>query len=233
MIAATGAAALLAGLAGCSAPDEGGQDKRDNAQGDSEANVATKLDQAQLVEFGEAKVDAEHTEQGTYAELSATQQTEELRESTNLDKPDCVNAVDPWTQLPEVRDAPASLANYPQEGNSITHTLLKPGESTATEAVRAEPPEECSSYQATLEDGTTTVYTIRELDLDTVGDESRAFVAGAEAQGEAIHKYTLVYRNNDHLATATVLGAEESSEHEETLLEFAQAAVERENQVLA
>ncbi|RNL85833.1 hypothetical protein [Halostreptopolyspora alba] len=234
MIAATGLAALLVGIAGCSSGDQeqdGSAEPEPEPKTDTE--IASELDQAQLVEFNETKADPEQSEQGTYAELSTTQQTAELRESTELDKPECADAVDRWAQSSEVREAPASLATYPREDGSISHTLVRLDEQAAKKAVEAAAPEECASYEATTEDGSTTTYTLKDLDLDTVGDDSRAYVLEAAAEGESIHMYNIVYHNGDRLANVSMLRAEEDPSNEETLLEFAQSAVEREEEVLS
>src|SRR5690625_5160721 len=201
VLAVTGVAALLTGLAGC-ASDEGEEGTQDEAEADTE----TTLDQAHLAKFGDTKADPEQSEQGEYSQLKTTQQTNEMREGTNLDKPDCVDAVNQWSRMPEVSDAQASLATYPRGEDVITHTLIELSESAAKEAVDTKPPEECANYQATLEDGSTTTYTLRDLDLDTVGDDSHAFVAEAESGGDTMYVYNLVYRNRDHLSTVTLLG---------------------------
>ncbi len=227
--AVAGAASLLIGLAGCGSGEE--EQDQDSAQAAPE-EVANKLDEAQLAQFDDVEVDPEQSESGTYAELGSTSQAAELREGTELDKPDCKNAVDPWGQLSEVRDAPASKATYPREAGPITHTLIEVSEDAAEEAVNTEPPAECESYTATLEDGTTTAYTIRDLDMETVGDASRAFVVDAESEGESVHMYNLIYHNGDHLAAVSALGTEDEATYTETLQEFAQNAVEREEEIL-
>lgn len=236
VIAATGLAALLVGLAGCSSgdpePSEAAETETETESG-TEADATSGLDQAHLVEFNETKADPEQSEQGAYGELSTTQQTAELRESTELDKPECADAVDRWARLSEVREAPASLATYPREEGSISHTLIELDEQTAAEAVEAAAPEECANYEATAEDGSTTTYTLSSLDLDTVGDESRAYVVEAAAEGESLYMYNIVYRNGDRLANVNMLGATENASNEETLLEFAQSAVQREDEVLS
>ncbi|GLU49767.1 hypothetical protein [Nocardiopsis ansamitocini] len=221
-LAALGATILLSGLAGC-----GGGDAA--APPDESGSVAERLHQAQMVEYGDAKLLTEQSETGAYGELVAVKQMDELREVTELDKPQCMDAVNQWGRLPEVREAPTSLATFGSEAETITHMLVQVPEEVAKKAISTTPPEECDSYTASVEDGTAATYTVRDLDLETVGDESRAFVVETELEGKKVMLYSMLYRSGDYLATTSLLSSEEG---EERLAGFSAAALKREGKVL-
>ncbi|GAA3737462.1 hypothetical protein HDA32_005436 [Spinactinospora alkalitolerans] len=225
--ASLGVAAVLGGLAGCGDADGGAAAQ----EADPNAEAATRLNEAQMVQFGEADLLADQSETGTYAQLASVRRTEELREDTELDKPQCMDAVNQWGRLPEVREAPASVASFGGPGATITHTLIGLSEQAAVKALDAAPPEECASYEATVENGLKAPYTLRDLDLATVGEESRAFVVETEVQGEPVLLYGMVYRNGDYLGSTSVLGPDADA-LEDTLVEFSEAALEREEKVL-
>ncbi|PSK96336.1 hypothetical protein CLV63_112221 [Murinocardiopsis flavida] len=212
-------AVVLAALAGCGS---GG------VQG---AGVtATDLGEAQLTEFSGTKPVPDQTESGAYAKLDTVQQTEKLREATTLDKPACLDAVNQWGGLKEVRSAPTSLATFSTGRTTITHMLVHlPGE-PAKKALDINPPKDCSAYQSTSANGTKSTYSMRTLDLPTFGEESRAFLVETKVGKQRVKMYNLVYRHGEYLGTTTVLGPEDA---EEMLREFTEAAVERESEVLS
>ncbi|MDA8370643.1 MAG: hypothetical protein M0026_12380 [Nocardiopsaceae bacterium] len=195
-------------------------------------DAAAELEKAQLDQFGDAKLIPEQSEQGIYAELDATQRAEKLRESIELDKPECMDAVNQWGQLPEVREAAASLAAFARDSDTITHTLIQVPEETAKEALDTTPPSECSTYQATLDDGTTSSYTVEDIDMETVADDSRAFSVTTDTGEDQMELHTLIYRNGDYLAATSIAGPNENGDYAETLAAFAKKALERENEVL-
>ncbi|MFC4563705.1 hypothetical protein ACFO4E_17715 [Nocardiopsis mangrovi] len=219
------AAATACGTAG------GGGDTADQESG-SGADAASALSTAQLVQFGEAKVVPERSEQGVYGELATVRQTDKLREVTELDKPGCLDSINQWGRLPEVREAAASLATFARGGDTISHLLIDAPAGTAQEAVDTAPPAECDSYTATMQDGTTSSYRVTGIDLEQVGDASRAFVVDTEVGGDSISLYTLVYRNGDVLGTTSVLGASGDNDFETLLTDFTNAALEREREIL-
>ncbi|WP_046471843.1 hypothetical protein [Allosalinactinospora lopnorensis] len=223
------AVALAVSLGACdSGGDAGG------AEADPNAAAAAELRNAQLLQFEDAKIDPDQSEQGTYARLSTTRQREELREAADLDSPECLEATTRWGKLPETREAPASLATFLREEDTIRHLLIELPEYASEEVVEAAPPEKCSSFEATMEDGTASEYAMRELELDTVGEDSRAFLVETETEGAAdtVLMYTLVYRNAGYLAATTVISANEDADHEELLVDFAKTALKREERVL-
>jgi|UPI000836DB87 hypothetical protein len=222
--AATLAAAGIAAAAACGTADGGG----DRPGGGAAERLAT----AQLVQFGDAKVVPERSEEGPYGELATVRNAEELRSATELDKPDCLDAVNRWARLPGVRDAAASLATFARGEDTIAHLLVDAGADVAEEAVAASPPAECATYTATLQDGSTSTYRVRELELDRVGDASRGFAVETEMSGERVLLYSLLYRNADYLATTTILGTGDADEYADTLTAFSRAALDRESEIL-
>lgn len=221
------AAVLVTALAAC------GGGGADTAQEDPGSEAAEKLGQAQLVQYEDAKVVPEAGESGTYGELAGVERTEKLRSSTELDKPECADAANSWGSLPEVQEAPASVAVFARGDDTVSHTILEVPESVAEKALATvAPEEECTTYEATLEDGSTSSYTMSDLDIGTVGDASRAFAVETETGGETVWMYSVVYRHGDHLAAATVLGPDNEGDYEELLSGFAASSVEREEKVL-
>ncbi|MFC3998058.1 hypothetical protein ACFOVU_19165 [Nocardiopsis sediminis] len=221
---------LLIGATACG-PAGGGGDT-DTGQ-DAGTVAASALSTAQLVQFGEAKVVPERSEQGVYGELATVRQTDRLREVTELDKPGCLDAVNQWGRLPEVRDAAASLATFARGDDTVSHLLIDAPAGTAQEAVDTAPPAECDSYTATMQDGSTSSYRVSGIDLEQIGDASRAFAVDTEVGGESVSMYTMVYRNGDVLGTTSVLGPSRADHDFETLLTgFTTAALEREQQIL-
>ncbi|MDS1271490.1 hypothetical protein RIF23_14420 [Lipingzhangella sp. LS1_29] len=212
-------AALLAGATGCG--ESGGADGGGSYTTD-------ELHDALLPEFEDASRVADQDETGRYAELSAVQQVDELRQDTELDKPECLDATEQWTQLDEVRNAPSALASYGREGEAITHALVDVDSATADEVIAIRPPEECSSYEATDPDGATTTYELDEIDVAELED-SFALEVHAESDEHSVRMYSLVYRGTDHVGMTSVLGPEASPE---TLVDFARAAHEHEEQTL-
>ncbi|WP_017623080.1 hypothetical protein [Nocardiopsis chromatogenes] len=230
-VAAPAAAVLVAALAACGGGG-GGADGEDREQGPG-AEAAAKLGEAQLVQYEDAKVVPEAGERGTYGRLAGVERTEELRASTDLDKPECMDAATSWGSLPEVRKAPASVAVFARGDDTVSHTLVEVPEGVADEALETVAPEkECSSYEATMEDGSTSSYTVSEVDMDPVGDASRAFAVKTETGGDTVWMYSVVYRHGGHLGAATVLGPDEEGDYAELLSGFAASAVEREEKVL-
>ncbi|GAB3459937.1 hypothetical protein GCM10027570_44390 [Streptomonospora sediminis] len=210
----------------------GAQGEEGGGQQGSATAKAEQLHSAQLAEFGEAKLVPDRSELGTYAKLSTTKRTEKLRASAELDKPQCMDAANQWADLPAVRKAPTSLATYARGHDTITHTLFEVSGDTADKVVAAAPPAECSDYEATMEDGSTTSYALKKLDLDPIGDGSRAFAVETGIGGEKVWLYSLVYRNGDHLGTTSVLGPNGKDDYRETLAAFTDKAIEREDKVL-
>ncbi|WP_017595721.1 hypothetical protein [Nocardiopsis potens] len=198
------------------------------------AASAEKLNEAQLVQYEDAKVVPEAGQSGAYGELSGVARTKKLREETELDKPECADATERWAAVPEVRDAPASVAVYARgDDTTLSHTLLALPADAADKALEAAvPPEECSSYEATMKDGGTSSYEISELDADEVADGSRAFTVKTEAQGEEVWLYALVYRNGDHLASTSIIGPDADGDYADLLTGFTESAVEREDKIL-
>ncbi|MDA2805739.1 hypothetical protein [Nocardiopsis suaedae] len=227
-VAAPAAAVLVAALAACGGGGGGQGEERGPG-----AEAAERLGEAQLVQYEDAKVVPEAGERGTYGKLSGVERTEELRSSTDLDKPECMDAATSWGSLPEVRKAPASVAVFARGDDTVSHTLLKVPEGVADEALQTVTPEkECASYKATMEDGSTSSYSVSEVDMDPVGDASRAFAVKTETGGDTVWMYSVVYRNGGHLGAATVLGPDEKGDYGELLSGFAASAVEREEKVL-
>ncbi|QBI56541.1 hypothetical protein [Streptomonospora litoralis] len=212
----------------------GGAQGDEAAQQDPNAEEAQRLHSAQLAQFGDAKVAPDRSETGTYSQLSTTRQTDKLRKTAELDKPRCMEAANQWAELPEVRKAPTSLATYARGDDTITHTLIKVSEETAAEVVGAAPPEGCDEYSATMEDGSTTSYSLQEVELEQeVADGSRAFAVETALGGETVWLYSLVYRNGGLLGTTSMLGPNAEDDYRETITAFTEKAVEREEEVLA
>ncbi|MFW5415177.1 hypothetical protein J0910_00695 [Nocardiopsis sp. CNT-189] len=228
-------AVLLAASAcgGGQGAEEAGGAEGGKEEGPASAS-AKRLDEAQLVQYEDAKVVPEAGQSGAYGELSGVAHTKRLREETELDKPECADATDRWAAVPEVGDAPASVAVYARgDDTTLSHTLLALPADAADKALEAAvPPEECSSYKATMKDGSTSAYEISELEADEIADGSRAFTVKTETQGEEVWLYALVYRNGDHLASTSVIGPDSDGDYADLLTGFSQAAAEREDKVL-
>ncbi|GAA1980050.1 hypothetical protein GCM10009799_01470 [Nocardiopsis rhodophaea] len=218
--------ALVSALTACGYASGG-----EAANDDPNAEAAAKLRDAQLVQFGDAKIVAERSEQGTYARMATIQQTEQLRESADMDKPECLDAANRWGRLKEVREAPSSLATFLQGEDTIAHMLIATGEKTAQKVVDTPTPEECSEYEVRFEEGATTSYTVEELDIDDVADASRAYTVETEMEKETAVLHSLVYRNGDNLGITSILGSKEEGDYEKTLRAFTEAAIEREDRV--
>ncbi|MFC7328163.1 hypothetical protein [Marinactinospora rubrisoli] len=201
---------------------------------DPNAEAAGLLHQAQMVQYGSAKLLADQSESGSYARLATVRATERLRETTESDRPDCLDAVNRWARMAEIRDAPASFAVFGDDEGTISHLLLKPPEGIAAQALAAEIPPECGSYTATSEDGTTSAFTIEPLEIDTVADGSRAAVVETRMGGDTVLLHTLLYRYGDYLGSTSVLApADRAADGEEILVGFTEAALERERKVLS
>ncbi|GAA4935340.1 hypothetical protein GCM10023224_15070 [Streptomonospora halophila] len=225
--------AALAVLALAAATACGGAQGDDSEGGDARAGEAQRLHKAQLVQFEKAKVVPQRSETGTYSELSTTKQTDKLRKTAELDKPQCMDAANQWADLPEVRKAPTSLATFARGDDTITHTLIAVPEETAEEVVSASPPEGCDSYKATMKDGSTTSYRLKEVDMEQIADGSRAFAVETAIGGEKVWLYSLVYRNGGYLGTTTALGPNSEDDYRDTVAAFTREAVEREDRLLA
>ncbi|MBB6174617.1 hypothetical protein HNR23_004677 [Nocardiopsis mwathae] len=227
-----GATIFAGALTACS-PMLGGEESDD-----PNAKEAAKLRDAQLVQFGDAKVLPEQSEQGTYSRLATVRQTEELRESAGLDQHECLDAASRWGRLPEVREAPTALATFLRGEDTIAHMLIATGEAAAQEVVDAPLPDECESYEGKFEEEDGTVsYRVDGLDIEDVADASRAYGVVTETAGEeedtdeTLLLYSLLYRNGDNLGITTIFGIDEDRDYEETLKAFTEAAVEREDLV--
>ncbi|GAA1073393.1 hypothetical protein [Nocardiopsis composta] len=229
--------AVLLAASACGGGQEAGEagGEKGGKKEDPAAASAEKLGEAQLVQYEDAKVVPEAGQHGTYGELSGVAHTKKLREETELDKPECADATDRWAALPEVREAPASVAVFARgDDTTLSHTLLSLPADTADQALEAAAaPEECSSYKATLKDGSTSSYEVAELDMDQIADGSRAFTVKTEAQGEEVWLYGVVYRNGDHLASTSVIGPDAGKDYAELLKGFTESAVEQEDKVLS
>src|SRR5699024_1910015 len=140
------------------------------------------------------------------SELVTVQHSAEVRDTTELDKPECLDASNQWSDLDIVQDAPASVAAYEWDQGTVSSMLLRLTEEDVTEALHNRPPESCAEYTATYEDGSSSEYGISDLDLDVVGNESRAFAVEVSSGGEESHLLSLMYRDGDLLGTTSVLG---------------------------
>ncbi|GAB3477994.1 hypothetical protein [Nocardiopsis coralliicola] len=226
---AGGAAALLALLAGC-----GGGGAGDGGDGAAAPAEAEELAEAQIVQYEDAKVVPEAGQTGVYAELAGVAQTEELREKTELDKPDCADTADGWSASEAVHDAPASVAVFARGDDTISHTLMAVPEEEAEKAVAAAVPDEaCTSYTATMEDGTESSYKVAPLKAEQVADSSNAFRVRTETDGEPVWMYSIVYRHGDHLGATTLVGPDAEEDYADLLQGFTESAVEQEEKVLA
>lgn len=216
-------------LSACGGQEQAREQER---SGGPEAEAAAELHEAQPLSVKDATLLAESSENGTYSELITVQHSEQVRASTELDKPECLDAANAWGGLDTVRQAPASVAAYEWEPGTVSHILVWLDEETATEALATEPPESCSEYTATHEDGSSAEYGVSDLDLPTVGDESRSFaIRVSDGNGEN-HMYTVMYRNGGLLGTTSIMGTGEAAEYERMLTDFSEAAIERQGQML-
>lgn len=214
------AAALALGLTAC---------------GGGEAEVqggADQLHEAQLLQFQDITQISESGESGTYSELTTVQYSAEIRDGTELDKPECVDATNRWGSLDTVQEAPASVATYEWEEGTVTSLLVQMPPDEAAEALAKTPPEGCSDYTATYEDGTSSNYSVGDLDLQGVGDESRAHSIDVQTDDELSSMISVLYRNGDVLGTTSVIGDGDPAEYEEMLVGFTEAAIDRQDQAL-
>ena len=208
----------------------GGQEQ---TQGDDPGTeAAAELHETQPLNVKDATLLPESSESGTYSELVTVQYSEEVRASTELDKPECLDAANRWGDLDSVREAPASVAAYEWERGTVSHILVRLDEEAAAEALATEPPESCSEYTATYEDGSSSEYGVSDLDLPPVGDESRSFTIQVSDDGGQNHMYTVMYRNGGLLGTTSVMGAGDPEEYERMLTDFSEAAIERQGHML-
>ncbi|WP_017604144.1 hypothetical protein [Nocardiopsis alkaliphila] len=224
---ATVAMSVALFLAAC-----GGQEQEREQSGGPDTEAAVELHEAQPLSVKDATLLAESSESGTYSELVTVQHSEQVRASTELDKPECLDAANSWSALDTVRAAPASVAAYEWGPGTVSHILVWLDEDTATEALATEPPESCSEYTATYEDGSSSEYGVDELDLPTVGDASRSFVIRVSDDNGENHMYTVMYRNGGLLGTTSIMGAGDPAVYERMLTDFSEAAIERQGQML-
>lgn len=205
----------------------------DDQAPDPNTEAATALHEAQPLHVRDATPVPEGSENGTYSELATVKYSEQVRASTELDKPECMDVANQWGDLAGVRDAPASVAAYEWAEGAVTHMIVRLDEETAVEALSTTPPDDCTRYTATHEDGTSSEYGIRTLEeVPPIGDESRAFAIEVDSDGEESRMFSLVYRNGGLVGTTSVLGPGALQEYEEMLVEFSEAAVERQRQML-
>lgn len=216
----TAAVALALGLTACSG---GGAEVQSDAD---------QLHEAQLLQFQDVTQISEGGESGTYSELTTVQYSAEIRDGTELDKPECVDATNRWGDLDTVQDAPTSVATYEWEEGTLTSLLVQMPPDEVSDALDQAPPEDCSEYTATYGDGTSSDYHVSDLDLQDVGDESRAHSIDVETDGELSSMISVLYRNDDVLGTTSVIGDGDPAEYEEMLVEFTEAAIDRQNQTL-
>lgn len=208
----------------------GGPEQEQNDGPDTEA--ASALHEAQPLNVKDATPMPEGSESGTYSDLVTVQYSEEVRAATVLDKPECLDAANRWGELDAVREAPASVAAYEWEPGTISHILVQLDEDAAAEALATEPPESCSEYTATYEDGTSSDYGVADLDLPEVGDGSRAFTVQVTDDAGENHMYTVMYRNGGLLGTVSIMGQGDPAEYERMLMDFSEAAIDRQEQML-
>lgn len=199
---------------------------------DPNTEAAEALHDAQLLNFHDATLMPEGSENGTYSELATVQYSEEVRDTTEVDKPECLDAANRWGDLDSVQEAPASVAAYEWEEAAVSHMLVELEEADASEALATEPPDTCDEYTATYEDGSSSEYGVRDLELPDVGDESRAFAIEVHTDGDDSNMFSVMYRNGGLLGTTSVLGQGEAEDYEDILLEFSEASVERQGQML-
>ncbi len=197
------------------------------------AEAAALLHDAQLISFEGAEIVPEGSEAGVYSDLVTVQYSEQVRASTELDKPDCLDAANRWADAEAVQAAPASLTSYEWDRGSLTHLLVRLDEDGAAAAIASRPPADCETYTATYEDGTSSGYEVRDLaELPTLGDESRGFAVDVDTAGESNHMYSVMYRNGDLVGTTSIMGPGALEDYEEMLVEFTRAAVDRQQEKL-
>ncbi len=200
---------------------------------DPNAEAASELHQAQPLHVRNVTLLPESSESGTYSELVTVKYSEEVLATAEADKPECLAAANRWGTLEGVRKAPASVAAYEWPEGAVTHMLVRTDEDTAAEALAAKAPEDCDEYTATYEDGTSSTYGMADLeDVPRIADESRAFTIVVHSAGTENRIVSLMYRNGGVVGTTTILGGGEAEEYEEMLVEFSEAAVERQRQML-
>ncbi|WP_285729132.1 hypothetical protein [Nocardiopsis sp. ATB16-24] len=218
-------------LLGACGGDEAGQ--TDERPVLSTAEAATALHEAQPLHVRDVTLISDGSESGTYSELVTVRYSDEVRASTELDKPECLDAANQWGDLEGVREAPASVAAYEWSQGAVTHMLVRVDEATAEEVLSTEPPENCTEYTAIHEDGSSSAYGVSTLDgVPQIGDRSRALAIEVESAGERSRMVSLMYRNGDLVGTTSILGTGEPADYEEMLVEFSEAAVERQRQML-
>ncbi|GHC72822.1 hypothetical protein GCM10007079_06280 [Nocardiopsis terrae] len=199
---------------------------------DPNAEAAAQLHDAQPLNVEDVTLLPESSEAGTYSELVTVQYSEEVRASTELDKPECTDAANRWSDLEAVREAPASVAAYEWDRGNVSHILVRLDEGSAAEALAVEPPETCAEYTATYEDGSSSDYGVADLDVPPVGDESRSFSIRVSDDGGENHMYTVMYRNGGLLGTTSVMGPGDAGDYEQMLVDFSEAAIKRQDQML-
>ncbi|MEE2039187.1 hypothetical protein Q8791_18390 [Nocardiopsis sp. CT-R113] len=200
---------------------------------DPNAEAAAALYDAHPLHVRDATLVPEGSESGTYSELVTVQYSADVRASTELDKPECMDAANAWGELDGVQEAPASVAAYEWAEGSVSHMLVQLDEGTAAGALAARPPASCAAYTATYEDGTTTDYGVSDLEeVAGIGDESRAYSIEVVTGEEENRMFSLMYRNGGLVGTTSILGPGELEDYEEMLVDFSEAAVERQNQML-
>lgn len=205
----------------------------DGEQGeDPNAEAAAQLHEAQPINVADVTLLPESSEAGTYSELVTVQYSEEVRASTELDKPECMDAANRWGDLETVREAPASVAAYEWELGNVSSILVQLDEDSAAEALAVKPPQTCAEYTATYEDGSSSDYGVADLDVPQVGDESRAFSIQVSDDDGHNHMYTVMYRNGGLLGTTSVMGPGEAEDYEQMLVDFSEAAIKRQGQML-
>ncbi|WP_116244604.1 hypothetical protein [Nocardiopsis sp. FIRDI 009] len=209
-----------------------GSAEEDQPAADPNAEAAARLHEAQPTSVRDATLLPEGSESGTYAELATVQYSEQVRDSTEIDKPECVDAANRWGDLDGVREAPASVAAYEWPEGSVSSMLVETDEETADEAMAIEPPASCESYNATYADGTSSEYGVRDLDMPEMGDESRAFLIEVRTGEEESRMLSVMYRNGSLLGMTSILGGGDEADYEEMLTAFTEAAIARQDQML-
>ncbi|MCY9786866.1 hypothetical protein KIK06_23570 [Nocardiopsis sp. EMB25] len=210
----------------------GGSAEEEQPPADPNAEAATRLQEAQPTSVRDATLLPEGSESGTYSELATVQYSEQVRESTEIDKPECVDAANRWGDLDGVRGAPASVAAYEWPEGSVSSMLVEVDEETAVEAMAVEPPGSCESYNATYADGTSSEYGVRDLDMPEMGDGSRAFLIEVRTGEEESRMLSVMYRNGTLLGMTSILGGGDEADYEEMLTAFTEAAIDRQDQML-
>jgi len=201
--------------------------------GGTDAEAAAALYDAQPLHVRDATLMPEGSESGIYSELVTVQYSAQVRSTTELDKPECLDAANLWGELDGVQEAPASVAAYEWAQGSVSHMLVQLDEGTASEALAAKPPASCSAYTATHEDGTSSDYGVSDLTgIPEIGDESRAYAIEVSAADEDSSMYSIMYRNGGLVGTTSILGTGGVEDYQDMLVEFSEAAVERQNQML-